>query len=262
MLNIIKFSFDWFCPEWTASEPVAEQQAVWTAPLRLHIIESSTGDLFQSCGHAIILRYCHDHCPLIHSVVSFFFSSFSSPFTPSGFGGWWFQCVYVCVEIKGRHVCRYEPWDPLWTTNTLRDISNWITAGGEQLSLWAGWGICYDKQTKSQLSLDELGVTSSHTHTFRHRLLHLWHFPPCWFLLPWHLYPFTPPSPFPPYTFSLLLSPSIFHLAFTSPKHRSKERKKEKVQESREDIVWTCVCGKVEKSKIVRVRVPGAEMLR
>lgn len=132
----------------------------------------------------------------------------------------------ACREIKGRHVFLHEPWDPLWPTNTLRDISNWITAGGEQLSLWAGWGICYDKQTKSQLSPDELGVTSSPTHiriARCHHLLHLWHFtsplvPPLLTPQP----PFTPPSPLPP--FSLPLSPSIFHLPLTSLKYGYKEK--------------------------------------
>lgn len=159
MINLIQFSFNLVYPEWTASQQASLHQAVVNsssvAALNRIIYRCPA---FESRGHGIIHRYRHDHCPLSFSLSSLFLFFY----THSSFGGWWVVavcvCVCVCWEIKGRHVFRYEPWDLLWPTNTLRDISKWRTAGGEQLSLWADCGICYDKQTKSQLSLEELGV--------------------------------------------------------------------------------------------------------
>lgn len=183
---------------------------------------------------------------------------------------WWVAavcaCACVCVEIKGRHVCLYEPWDPLWPTNTLRDISNWITAGGEQLSLWAGWGICYDKQTKSQLSLDVLGShLQSHTHTYVCARTPPPSPPSLTLSLPAGSsshdtpVPFTPPSPFPPLLCRCHLPSFIFpsHLQNTA----TKRGKREKFRGA--ERIW-CENVRVQKKeyKIVRVRAPGAEMLR
>lgn len=114
--------------QWMDFEKVAGQWCALTDPVCLHTIQS-TSDLFQSCSHAII------HTALITALFSAisFFPLLSSP----SFGDQWVGCL-VCKVGKKSQVCKYEPWDPLWWTNILRDISNWITAGVEQLSLWAG----------------------------------------------------------------------------------------------------------------------------